>query len=458
MLISKISFQNTKYLNYTKNLTFRGEYDNRVRSFKDSCSIFDSDYWNAENIIERNMREEVRDLERQIARKEAELQSREQAERSATSYHSSSLSSKRSRLSGIKRQTNYNNGTVISSLQRTLSQLGSQESSLKSANASARGMIMEQDSTINKIKEETKKILSTNTTYENELRDSATQKLKVLESEYDKKINDVKSGINNSIIKPDSILQEINTPKPNGFGKIAGFTNVKRILASTIGKYIVLEKKGKSVDVPNAILLYGPDINNNKEFANVLANQYGIQSIQIDSVGTDVDRFNQLKEASTRAKTNFEQGKGRTLIVIHDFDEFVNSKRLIGPLKSYFDSISKDYHATVIATTSVPDKIDDILLRSGRFGAKIAIPAVSKTDIFSCIIKYLPVDFVDSFNIDTLVQKLEETKNGGAYTVKQIKDFINSLIETKQFKNMFPEIKQETLQIFKKQIEYMKHI
>lgn len=142
----------------------------------------------------------------------------------------------------------------------------------------------------------------------------------------------------------------------------------------------------------------------------------------------------------------------------NDFDEFVNSKRLIGPLKSYFDSISKDYHATVIATTSVPDKIDDILLRSGRFGAKIAIPAVSKTDIFSCIIKYLPVDFVDSFNIDTLVQKLEETKNGGAYTVKQIKDFINSLIETKQFKNMFPEIKQETLQIFKKQIEYIKHI
>ena len=458
MLITKINFQNTKQVNHTNKPNFRGEYDDRVRRFKDSSSILSSDYWNAENIIERNMRDEVGELERQIARKEAELQNREQAERSSASYHSSSLSSKRSQLSYIKSQTNYNNRTVISGIQRTLSQLGSQECNLKSANASAKGMIREQYSTINKIKDETEEILSTNTTYESELRDNTLQKIKLIGNEYEKKINDVKIGINNSIVKPDSILQEINTPKPNGFGKIAGFTNVKKILADTIGKYIVLEKNGKAIDVPNAILLYGPDINNNKEFANVLASQYEIPAVQIDATGTAVERFNQLKEARLKAKTNFDQGKVRTLIIINNFDDFVNSKQLIAPLKSYFDSISKDYHATVIATTSSPEKLDNILLCSSRFGAKIAIPVISKTDIFSCIIKYLPINLVDSFNIDTLVQKLEETKKDGAYTVKQIKDFINSLTKTKQFKNMLPEINQEALQIFKKQIEYMKYL
>lgn len=114
--------------------------------------------------------------------------------------------------------------------------------------------------------------------------------------------------------------------------------------------------------------------------------------------------------------------------------------------------------ATLIAVTSTPEKLNDILIRSGRFGAKIPIPAICKKDIFSCFIKYLPIDIVDSFNIDMLVQKLEETKNGGAYTVKQIKDFIASLVSSKQLKNVSPEIKQDTLQMLKKQIEYMKHI
>lgn len=458
MLVSKINFQYTKHINHVKNITFRGEYDERVERLEDNSSIFSSDYWNAESIVERNMRDEINNLERQIARKEAELQSREQAARSATSYHSSSLSSKRSQLSNIKSQINYNNGTVISSLQRTLSQLGSQESSLKSANDSARSMIMNQNSTMNKIKDETKDILSANAIYEKELRNKTMQKKKMLEVEYDKKIDNLKVSINNSIIKPDPILQEINTPKPNGFGKIAGFVEVKKMLNELLGKYIVLEKHGKTVDVPDAVLLYGPDTNNNKEFANILASQYEIPAIQIETIGTDVERFNQLKEASIKAKTNFEQGNVRTLIIVNDFDKFINSERLTSSLKSYLDDLSKDYHATLIAVSSTPEKLNDILLRSGRFGAKIAIPAICKKDIFSCFIKYLPIDVVDSFNIDMLVQKLEETRNGGAYTVKQIKDFIASLVGSKRLQNVLPKIKQETLQMFKKQIEYMKHI
>ena len=72
-------------------VSFKGKYDDRVSRMEDRNSIFSSAYWNAEEIVERQMRSEISDLERQIAKKEAELQSREQAERSAKSYHSSSL-------------------------------------------------------------------------------------------------------------------------------------------------------------------------------------------------------------------------------------------------------------------------------------------------------------------------------------------------------------------------------
>lgn len=459
MLINKINFQYPKHLSYTKQPSFQGEYSDRVSRMEDRNSIFSSAFWNAEEIVERQMRDEIHDLERQIARKEAELQSREQAERSAKSYHSSSLSSLRSRLSNIRSQINYNNRTVISDLQRTLSQLGSQENSLWSINNSARNAIEEQETIIKKIKNDTKNLLYQNEMHQQQLRDDMAEKVKVIDTAYNEKLEVIKDNINSSIVKPDPFIREINMPKVNGFGGVAGFADVKKDLTNSVGKYLVLEKNGKEVDVPNGVLLYGPDVNNNREFAKVLANQFGVSAIQISTEGTETERFNRLKNASAKAKETFEQGNGRTLIIINDFEKFVpNDSRLVGPLKSYIDSVSKDYHATVIATTTVPEALDDILLRSGRFAAKIGIPAMSKTDILSNIKKYINIEIIDDIDINALCESLENNKNGGAYSVKQLKEFIMSLTKMENLKNLIPDIKPDALQSFKRQIEYVKHI
>ena len=53
--------------------------------------------------------------------------------------------------------------------------------------------------------------------------------------------------------------------------------------------------------------------------------------------------------------------------------------------------------------------LDDILLKSGRFGAKIAIPAMDKTDMLSCIHKYINLDFkmlIDLSIIDMRIRKI----------------------------------------------------
>ena len=223
MLINKIKFQYPKHLSYTKQLSFKGEYDDRVSRMEDRNSIFSSAYWNAEEIVERQMRSEISDLERQIAKKEAELQSREQAERIARSNHSSSLSSLRSRLSNIRSQINYNNRTVISDLQRTLSQLGSQGNSLRSLNNSAKNAIDEQKTIIDKIKNEIKNLLSQNEMHQKQLRDDMAEKVKVIDTAYNEKLEGTKDTINNSIIKPNPMIREINMPKAHGFGSIAGF-------------------------------------------------------------------------------------------------------------------------------------------------------------------------------------------------------------------------------------------
>ena len=456
MLINKINFQNTVY--YKKQISFKGEYDDRVRRMEDRNSIFSSAYWKAEQIVENQMRSEIRDLERQIARKEAELESREQAERSANNYHSSSLSSKRSQLSNIKSQISYNK-SIISDYHRTLSQLGSQKSSLQSANYSAQTAIDEQKKTIENLKTETENLLLQNEEYQKQLKKDFSEKIKVIESEYQAKEETVKNNINSSIIKPDSINKEINTPKSNGFARIAGFAGVKADLINKFGRLIVLEKNNKTINIPNAILLYGPDIDNNKEFANILSSQFSVRSIQISTEGSEIERFNRLKEASAKAKAGFENGQGRTLIVINDFEKFApKDSRILGPLKSYLDTASEDFHATIIATTTIPEMLDDILLRSGRFGVKFAIPAMDNTDMLSCIHKYINLDFIDSIDINKLIQKLDSDRNNGAYSVKQLKNFIKSLTSTDTLATLVPDIKSDAIKVFKQQMEYVKHI
>ena len=102
--------------------------------------------------------------------------------------------------------------------------------------------------------------------------------------------------------------------------------------------------------------------------------------------------------------------------------------------------------------------LDDILLRSGRLGGKIGIPAMSKADILSNIKKYINIELIDDIDIDALAQSLEKNRNGGAYSVKQLKEYIISLTKVEKFKDLIPEIKPEVMQTFKRQIEYVKHL
>lgn len=91
-------------------------------------------------------------------------------------------------------------------------------------------------------------------------------------------------------------------------------------------------------------------------------------------------------------------------------------------------------------------------------GGKIGIPAMSKADILSNIKKYINIELIDDIDIDALAQSLEKNRNGGAYSVKQLKEYIISLTKVEKFKDLIPEIKPEVMQTFKRQIEYVKHL
>lgn len=83
---------------------------------------------------------------------------------------------------------------------------------------------------------------------------------------------------------------------------------------------------------------------------------------------------------------------------------------------------------------------------------------MSKADILSNIKKYINIELIDDIDIDALAQSLEKNRNGGAYSVKQLKEYIISLTKVEKFKDLIPEIKPEVMQTFKRQIEYVKHL
>lgn len=455
MFINKIGYSNNIYQLIP---SFKGYYD-RVKKLENDSSIFSSTYWNAEEIVARNMRSEINDLEKQISQKEAELRCRESVERDAKINHASILSSKRSQLSNIKRQISYNKSSALSDINRTLSQLGNQASQLSSANSCARNAISQQEANMTSLKNEIEDLKTKNREFQTSLKEDAEKRIKSISETYDKKLADIADCINESIRKPDDIIQDIVTPKPNGFGKISGFSNVKKAIIKAIGKTLAYEQKGKTVDVPNGILLFGPDTKNNEIFASIIPQQFDTNSIFITSDGDDVERFNRFKEATATAKNNFEKGQGRTLIIINDFDKFVpQGSRLIGPLKSLLDSLSKNAHATVIATTEFPELIDNILLRSGRFESKIEVPPMVECDILAVIKRYLPLELLDKVNLTSLMQLLDESQNAGAYSVERLVNFIKSLKNPENIRDLTTDIAPERIQMFKRQLEYIKHI
>ena len=60
--------------------------------------------------------------------------------------------------------------------------------------------------------------------------------------------------------------------------------------------------------------------------------------------------------------------------------------------------------------------------------------------------------------INKLIQKLDSDRNNGAYSVKQLKNFIKSLTSTDTLATLVPDIKSDAIKVFKQQMEYVKHI
>lgn len=451
------------------NVSFKG-YESRVQAKKPTGFFKGVGWWwsgedNAREQVEKEMRGEINNLKKTVATKEVTLSSLRGTLRDLRSSHYSIKSAKESEISALK-DTKKNNNATIRNLETTSETKDTIIREQEETNQKLSGMIEEQNQAIENTTKENKALQRQRNEEKrkSELKlqeDLESQKIQ-MQKRHDAEMDKLADSINSSARVPDPTKRMTNIPKDNGFKMIAGYNEQKNSIVQHFGTPAALEKYGKSANVPNGVLLFGPDGCGKSTFVNAVAGQFDCQFVVIPNAFNDKENMKNLRIASSHAKELFEKEGKRTIIHIDKFDEFApKGSRITGALKGFMDTVSKEFHATVFATTTSPEKIDDILLRDGRFKAKVAIPPANGDNAIA-LLKHYTSGLIDRrIDYDKLAEKITTVQGEKALSNAQIKVAVQTLNQEAIMQNITTigsDIGKEALDLFKHQIAQVKRL
>lgn len=430
--------------------TFRGEFDDRVRQIKNNNSIFSKAYWNAKDTAEKEMKEDILRYQTWAAEDEGEAEGLKNTLEETKKNHKTLLSLKETRLNAIKNKIK-SDESLLSNLNKTVESQQESEMELGKTIAKYNETVKHQKVEIANIEKSIEDINIKKSEFTQKATQDLESKLEDLKTKHLERLNQLASDLNSSITKPDRLQEVLKRPKEKGFGSIAGYTEEKRAIQNFFGEPIVLNQFGKEAKIPNGILFFGPDENRNKDFVMATANQYNCNLIKIDNLENEDEIIDKLYDAIEITADNFQTNNNHSIIYISEFDKKVpKDSEITETIKSLLDDISSEYHATIFATTINPDKIDDILLRDGRFDLKLPIKIrFSISDFMDCLKHYLNPDLLAQINLENYAEFLFISQLKGAFSIDNIKIILNNII---------PTYKNSDLINFEKQKKILKHL
>lgn len=198
-------------------------------------------------------------------------------------------------------------------------------------------------------------------------------KLEQIRTEY-KKIRDLFDVCKeNNIAKTAKImtkfLQQMESLGNNkGFDRIVGYENIKNELKNKfILDTVLKDKVSDKVDVPNAILFYGPTGCGKTTFAKALA-EHALMNIYIVNTAdmSEVDAMNMIENYANQSKEQYNKSeiKQRSIIVIDEANAIAyEDSPIIDRLKKLIQNCSKDYKCTLFLTTNHPLNLPSELLK-----------------------------------------------------------------------------------------------
>lgn len=247
-----------------------------------------------------------------------------------------------------------------------------------------------------------------------------------------------------------------------GYGKIAGYEKVKEILAQKFILPVSTQGTNLDLEVPSAILFYGPTGVGKTELTKALAEQAKCALPKFEPSDNEEELLRDLEEARQKAISK----NRRTVLRIDEFDEFGSNPKLAKIFSDFIEKCSAD-KITLFLTTNEPQKIDKNILNKT---INIPISPPDRNDATNVFKFYLDGKVEENFDYDKLADTLISKAGNRAYSNSQIKRMCmiaiaNSLknksnidLDTmlELIKRTIPEISEQDLEKFNSQIKEIK--
>lgn len=221
-------------------------------------------------------------------------------------------------------------------------------------------------------------------------------------------------------------------------GQIIGHAQLKQRLITEIGFLLNPEQlEALNIPVDNGFLLYGPPGNGKTQLANAIANEFCLDMVEVnlgDVLRGRQDVVSNLNDIFERTNRYSVLSTNGVLLFFDEFDALAAKGRdqFRDTFLKKIDSLRNDNSRIVLmAATNFKDRIDDAIIRTGRFDNHLPMKNPSPKECIEIFKLCIPDQFIvtEALSDEAFERLLTELKPAKGFSFSDIKGLANKVVK-----------------------------